>query len=246
MTERFLFGFDGERLTALVHGARSPLGATLVLAHGASAGQKNPFVVDYATALAERGLLVVTFDFPYAEHGRRTPDKNDVLKAAYRAAAVAARRCRTKNRLFLGGKSLGGRIATQIVVDGGDEVDDVAGIVVLGYPLHPIGEPGGTHERHLRSLPTPALFVQGERDVFGTPAELRRALGGLPDATIHVVTGGDHSLVPPKAGRIPEAEARAEVADEVARWISEHLSSHPARRGGAVRRLRSQLRELRS
>jgi predicted alpha/beta-hydrolase family hydrolase len=249
MTERFRFGFDNERLTALVYTPQKPIGATLLLGHGASTGQKGPFVVEYAGALAERGVLVVTYDFPFAEHGRPTPDRYDVLEAAFRAATVAAHRCRPRNRLFVGGKSLGGRVATQVVAEGGDEVESVAGVVVLGYPLHPVGRPYESHARHLIGLGVPVLYVQGERDVLGTPSELRRALGPVPQGTeIYAVPGGDHSLLVPRAGPVSARDARAEVEDEIARWITERMvaSRRVASRPRPIAsRLRTQLRHLR-
>jgi predicted alpha/beta-hydrolase family hydrolase len=111
MVERFRFDVDGEKLTALVYAASKPIGSTLLLGHGASGGQRGPFMVDYATALAKRGVLVMTYDFPFMEHRREKPDPNEALQACCRAAIAAAWQCRPKNRLFVGGKSLGARIA---------------------------------------------------------------------------------------------------------------------------------------
>jgi alpha-beta hydrolase superfamily lysophospholipase len=143
MTERFSFDVDGERLTALAYHPKKPMGATFLLGHGASAGQRDTLITEYAAALAERGVLVVTYDFPFIERGQERPDRDEVLQAACRAAIVAARQCRPKNRLFVGGKSLGGRVASEVVEAGGEEeeIDDVAGVVILGYPLHPLDSP---------------------------------------------------------------------------------------------------------
>ncbi len=252
MSERFYFDINGERLTALVYTALKPLGSTLLFGPGASVGQHDRFIVDYATGLAERGLLVVTYDFPFMEHRRHKPDRNEVLEACCRAAIAAARECRPKNRLFIGGKSLGGRVASEVAAAGGEAVDDLAGIVLLGYPLHPVGKPVASRTRHLHDLRVPALFVQGTRDVFGTPDELRRALGALPKwSEVHAVDGGDHSFSVPKRGPVTQGEVHAEIQYDIARWISE-IASVPKATAGAPARprsigspVRAQLRALR-
>jgi uncharacterized protein len=222
MSERFFFEVEGERLTALAYRAAKPIGATLLLGHGASGGQRDHFITDYAIGLAERGVLVVTYDFPFIEHGRRDPDRDELLQAACRAAVVAARQCRPKNLLVVGGKSLGGRVASEVVAAGGEEVEDVAGIVVLGYPLHPLGKPRVSRARHFDELRVPMLLVQGPRDPFGTPEELRPLLANLPQGSeIHAVDGGDHSFSIGKHGGLTQQEVHDGIQDEIARWISE-------------------------
>jgi predicted alpha/beta-hydrolase family hydrolase len=249
MPERFFFDADRERLTALVYRASKPVGATLLLGHGASAGQREGFVREYAAALAERGLLVVTYDFPFIEHGRRKPDRDQVLQSCCRAAVVAAKQCRPKNRLFLGGKSLGGRVACEVVAAGGAEVEDVAGLVVLGYPLHPLGKPTASRPSHLRELGVPALLVQGTRDPFGTPGELRRSLSVLPKGSeVHAVEGGDHSFSVSKRERLTQAEVHEGIADEIVRWTTEIAASPKAaqpKRRVIASRVGAQLRTLR-
>ena len=257
MTERFHFEVDGEELTAVVYAATKPIGATLLLGPGASGGQRDRFIVDYATALAERGVLVVTYDFPFSAHGRRAPDPNEVLEECCRAAIVAAGQCRPKNRLFVGGKSLGGRVASEVVAAGGEEVDGVVGVVVLGYPLHAIGKPEAARTRHLPDLRVPALIVQGTRDAFGTADELRSVLDGLPEGSeIHAVDGGDHSFAVGRHGR-SQGDVDASIHDEIARWISAtasaprrsagagRSSSRPSGAGQAASHLRRQLRAMR-
>lgn len=252
MPELFHFDVDGERLTAIAYSATKPLGITLLLGHGASAGQRDEFVLDYAKGLAKRGVLVVTYDFPFIEHGRRSPDSNEVLAACCRAAIVAARQCRPKNRLFIGGKSLSGRIACEVAAAGGDEIDAVAGLVMLGYPLHAIGKPGAPRWGGLRDLPVPALLVQGTRDVFGTPDELRPALAKLPiGSQIHAVEGGDHSLSVPARGKHTHEDAHAAVQDEIVRWMAllkvapTAGPSAPAKRRPIASRVGTRLRSLR-
>jgi predicted alpha/beta-hydrolase family hydrolase len=252
MSRHFRFDVDGEQLTAQMYPAVKPIGATLLLGHGASAGQRDHFIVDYATSLAERGVLVVTYDFPFIEHGRRTPDRNEVLEECCRAAIVAARQCRPKNRLFIGGKSLGGRVASEVAAEGGAEAEDIAGLVLLGYPLHAIGKSGTSRSRHLRELSMPVFFAQGTRDVFGTPAELEPLVRALPKRSqLHVVEGGDHSFAIPARARRGQAAVHAEIQDDIVQWMSLVMIAPSARERAAARprpvasRVRTQLRALR-
>jgi predicted alpha/beta-hydrolase family hydrolase len=250
MTERFQFDVDGEHLTATTYSAGKPLGSTLLLGHGVTGGQTSPFVVEYATGLARRGILVVTYDFPFMQHGRRTPDADEVLQACCRAAIVAARQCRPRNRLFIGGKSLGARIATEVAVAGGEEADQLAGVVALGYPLHPIGRPAASRARQLRQLRKPALFVQGTRDVFGTPDELQGILGDLPRGSrVDAVDGGDHSFSVTKRDPEFQSDVHAQIEEAIALWISEMGSGVAAapnipRARPVGSRVRAQLRAL--
>src|SRR5689334_3003217 len=187
---------DTNAVAGLVYAAnwRKRRGVTLVLGHGAGADQTSPFMVGFAEGLSARGVDVVTFNFLYTEQGRRAPDVNDKLEACYRAAIAAARGLRRlkENRLFIGGKSLGGRIASQVAAAG---LDGLAGLVFLGYPLHPPGKPEQLRAAHLPQIQARMLFAQGTRDPFGSPAELRAVIKKLKlRATVYEVTGGDHSF----------------------------------------------------
>ena len=175
-----------------------PAGTTLILAHGAGAPQTHPFMTAFARRLSARGIEVVTFNFLYMERRRRAPDPRARLEACYRAVIAAARaRTAEGNRMVIGGKSMGGRIATQVAAieaeAGGDEAR-VDGLVLLGYPLHPPGRPDKPRTAHLPAVTAPMLFVQGERDAFGTPDELRPVLATCADAEMVTVDGGDHSF----------------------------------------------------
>jgi predicted alpha/beta-hydrolase family hydrolase len=194
------------------------LGVTLILGHGAGAGQKSPFMVGFATALAARGIDTVTFDFPYMEARRRLPDRNERLEACYRAVIDAVRRETATGRtaLAIGGKSMGGRIASQVAAG----ATDLAGIVLLGYPLHPPGKPQQLRARHLPKIAAPMLFVQGARDSFGTEDELRAALKGLARAELYVVEDGDHSFKVPKRAGVPQDAVYAAIQDKIAAWLS--------------------------
>lgn len=196
--------------------------ATLVLAHGAGAGQKSAWMVKAAHALAARGITVATFDFPYMAAGKKVPDRAPVLEAAWRVAldAVLARaEGRASGRVFIGGKSMGGRIATHIAAQG---VDGVSGVVLLGYPLHPPGQPDKRRDAHLPQIKEPVLFVQGSADTFGTADEIRRLLPTMQKATLHVVEGGDHSFRV-KGGAARVAAAFDEVIATVDSWIRERV-----------------------
>ena len=192
--------------------------ACLVLAHGAGAGQRHPFMVTVAQGLAERGIDVVTFDFPYMTQKRRVPDKAPVLEASFRETVAEARqRVGPDRRLFIGGKSLGGRMATHLAAEG---LADLQGVVLLGYPLHPPGKPEQPRVAHLPRITVPVLIVQGERDAFGTPDEARPAFAGLGTrATLHVVEGGDHSLRVPRSAGVSQQDVYNGVLDAIAVWV---------------------------
>lgn len=200
---------------------RAPV-ARLVLAHGAGAPQTHPFMVAFAGGLADRGVDVVTFDFPYMEAGRRVPDPAPALERCFLRAIAAARALppagpsgarsearRAMPSLFIGGKSMGGRIASHVAARHAAEAGDLAGLVFLGYPLHPPGRPDERRDAHLPAVAVPMLFVQGSRDAFGTPDELRPVLDALGSrAELLVVEHGDHSFVIARAAADSAAQTR--------------------------------------
>jgi hypothetical protein len=193
--------------------------ATLILAHGAGASQSSAFMVAFARGLARRGCHAVTFNFPYTEQGRRLPDRAPTLEACFRdvIAAVRARPDLASGPLVIGGKSMGGRMASHVAAQG---LPGLAGVVALGYPLHPPGRPEQLRAEHLTRIRQPMLIVQGSRDAFGTPEELRAVLVPLgAPATLQVVEGGDHSFKVPKRGPITQEEVLERVQDEIARWM---------------------------
>ena len=195
----------------------------MVLAHGAGAGERHPFMVTMARGLAERGIDVVTFDFPYMREKRRVPDKAPLLEAAFREAIAEALERSAKalrhdaSRLFIGGKSMGGRMATHLAAQG---LEKLRGVVALGYPLHPPGKPEQLRVAHLPSIQVPVLIVQGERDAFGTPEELKPVIREMTaPVTLHVVAQGDHSLVVSRSAGVPQKEVYAIVLDTIASWV---------------------------
>ena len=168
--------------------------AALVLGHGAGSGQHSGFMVEAGRQLSARAIVVATFDFPYIAAGRKSPDKAPVLEEAWRAAIAEARADEVFRSLplFIGGKSMGGRIASHVAAQG---VEGVSGLVFLGYPLHPPGRPQQRRDAHLPSIAQPMLFVQGSRDEFGTAGDIRELLPRLnPQAQLFEVADGDHSF----------------------------------------------------
>jgi uncharacterized protein len=207
---------NGDHTAAMHYHAERPTGDTLVLGHGAGAGQQHPWMVAIASGLASRGVDVLTFDFRYMHERRRLPDRTPVLEHCFRSVVghVQEHSTLSRHRLFLGGKSMGGRMATHLGAQG---LDKVAGIIVLGYPLHPPGKPQQLRTAHFASLAVPLLIVQGERDPFGTPAELTPFIGAVPAlVTLHAVSGGDHSLS--VRGRTRD-EILAPILDVIRAWM---------------------------
>lgn len=208
---------DGDRRTD----------ALLIFAHGAGAGQVHPFMVGYATGLAARGITVVTFDFPYMEKRRRTPDRAPVLEDAFRkvvAGAVAETKM-TSARLFIGGKSMGGRIATHLGagLERWPDAPKPSGVIAFGYPLAPPrSRRTGDRVTHLKLLTVPTLIVQGTRDPFGGPDEIKDAIADAsPAPPIEIVTveGGDHSFAVLKSSGRDQTSVHAEIQDAVADWM---------------------------
>lgn len=198
----------------LLHNGPPRAAATLVLAHGAGAPMDSPFMEALAEGLADRDLAVVRFEFPYmrkrrAEGGRRPPDRTPVLMTAWREAVATV----AADRLVVGGKSMGGRIASMIA----DHVG-ASGLVCLGYPFHPPGKPDRLRTGHLAELETPTLIVQGTRDRFGTPDEVA---GYDLSAAIRVawIDDGDHSLTPRKSSGRTAEQNLAEAVDAVASFV---------------------------
>lgn len=208
-------------VTAILYpsAAAARTGISLILAHGAGAGQTSGFMVAFATALSARGLDTLTFNFLYTEERRRVPDPKEKLEACYRAVIDHTRRHPGLggNRLAIGGKSMGGRIASQVAADG---VGDLLGLVFLGYPLHPPGKPQQLRDRHLPAIAAPMLFLQGVRDAFGTPEELRPVLARLKaPAELYLVAAGDHSFKVPKSAGVAQAEVFTAMQAKIVAWL---------------------------
>ena len=238
MAEEQQVAFErGRTITARRYDAGPAAIATLVLAHGAGGGQASAFMVEFATGLSARGLHVVTFNFPFTERGKRLPDPQPVLESCFRAilAHVAADPVLGALPLFIGGKSLGGRMASHVAAardadeaPAGSWWDRLRGLVFLGYPLHPPGKPQQVRVSHLPHIVQPMLVVQGAKDAFGTPDELRLFFDVLPSrCEIYTVEQGNHSLEVPKRSGIPQAQVFASTQDRIAGWIRAVLTNTP-------------------
>lgn len=190
--------------------------AGFVLAHGAGAGQSSPFITRFARGMVERGVSVATFDFPYMAARRKVPNKSDVLEACWRGAIDAARSQVPDVPLFIGGKSMGGRIASQVAAQ---DHPPIAGLVYLGYPLHPPGKPQQRRDAHLPAITEPMLFVQGSHDAFGTADEVRALLPRLSKADLFEVTGGDHSFKVRDRPGVTQEAIMTEIMDVVGRFM---------------------------
>jgi uncharacterized protein len=188
-----------------------------VLAHGAGAGMRHPFLGRMAEALALRRVATLRYQFPYMERKARRPDLPAVATATVRAAVALAQRLAPELPLIAGGKSFGGRMTS--TAQASEPLAGVRGLAFLGFPLHPPGKPAVTRGEHLDAVRVPMLFLQGDRDEFAEPLLLRQVLRSLgAQATLHLVNGGDHSFsVPKKSGRSAE-DVFAELATAVSDW----------------------------
>ena len=186
----------------------------VVLAHGAGAGMHSDFMRDMAERLGEEGFRVCRFNFRYSEIGRRAPDRQNVLEQTYNA--VIDEVAGGYGTIVVGGKSMGGRIASTIAA-GGTRVD---GLVLLGYPLHPPGKPERIRKAHLKDVTVPTLFVEGTRDPFCPLPTLEEALTEVSAPTeVAVIEDGDHSFKVRKSSGRSTAEAWAEAAGAVVKWL---------------------------
>lgn len=218
---------ENESVTALLYAAdkQKRAGLTAVLGHGAGASQDSGFMVMFATGLAARGVDVMTFNFVYMEQGRSVPDQKHKLESCFRAVIETALKHRKlkNNRLVIGGKSMGGRIASQVAAQASEAneplADQINGLVFLGYPLHPPGAPAKLRVEHLPLIRKPMLFVQGTRDALGSPDEIQPYIKGLkPAAKIHTIEGGDHSFKAPKKFGIPQEQIYETAMNEIVSW----------------------------
>jgi len=206
------------RVAALLE---NPPGAALgyVLAHGAGAGMRHPFLEAVAGRLAARGIATFRYQFPYMEAKQKRPDAPAVAAAAVRAAVGEALRRLDGLPLIAGGKSFGARMTSTAASE--EELPGVRGLAFLGFPLHPPGKPGTSRADHLDRVTVPMLFLQGTRDEFAELSLLTQVIQRLgARATMHLVEDGDHSFgVPKKTGRSRD-DVMDELAVTVSRWAA--------------------------
>lgn len=195
----------------------------LVLAHGAGAGMRHVFMQAIADALAREKVATLRYQFPYMEQGKRRPDFAPILCATVRAALHAARTRTRGLPIFAGGKSMGGRMTTQLAAK--EALGEVQGLVFFGFPLHPARKPATTRAEHLADVSLPMLFLQGDRDALADLSLLRGVLAPLSDVTLHVVEGADHGFhVLKRSGRTDD-EVLDELARTAAAWCGQQLGT---------------------
>lgn len=187
-----------------------------VLAHGAGAGMRHPFLEKIATGLAAAGMGTLRYQFPYMERGSGRTDPPDKCVATVNAAVAGACTEAPGLPLFAGGKSFGGRMTS--TAQSRAALVGVRGLIFLGFPLHAPGNPGITRADHLDLVKIPMLFVQGTRDEFATPELLHQVVARLnARAMLHAVEGGDHSFKVPKQQRT-EASVFQELVTTITDW----------------------------
>ena len=193
-----------------------PHDTILVLTHGAGASSSHPSMAELARLIGERGVCVARFDFPYmrraAATGRRAwpPDDEDVLVGAW---VEVLRELAPACRLVIGGRSLGGRVASILA-----DAAEVAGLVCVSYPFHPPNRDSPVRTAHLRVMETPTLIVQGERDPYGTPEEVAQYQLS-PNTRLHWIPDGDHGLIPGKRSGLTEQDNLASAAAAIADFV---------------------------
>ena len=209
----------GERAGEVSGLLLRPDGARLlyVLAHGAGAGMRHPFLESISQRLAERSIATLRYQFPYMETRARRPDPPAVAAATVRAAVVEAARVAPGLPLVAGGKSFGGRMTSTAQAEA--PLPSVRGLVFLGFPLHPPGRPGDSRAEHLAQVRIPMLFLQGDRDDFADLKLLKPLVKRLGDrATLHHVEGGDHSFHVLKRSGRTDTEVMGELVGRIADW----------------------------
>ena len=216
---------DANRVSGLLTVPERP-SACLVLAHGAGAGMRHPFLTAVSSDLAEHGIATLRYQFPYAERGSRRPDPPDVCHATVRAAVATAAALVPTLSLFAGGKSFGGRMTSQ--AQASEALPAVRGLAFLGFPLHPPGKPSQSRAEHLDRVRIPMLFLQGTRDEFAEQDLLTPLVVRLSDrAQLRLFPDADHSFhVPARSGRT-DADTRRELARALADWATALLARRP-------------------
>jgi predicted alpha/beta-hydrolase family hydrolase len=207
---------EAARTSASLHGTGRTV---VVLGHGAGGNRKNPMLLALAEALAASGRAALLYNFPYAEARSRRPDPPAVLEATTRAAAGLALEVSGAARIVHGGRSMGGRIASQVVA-AGERAD---GLAFLGYPLHPPGQFEKRREAHLPQIQAPQLFIQGTRDSFARADLLDALIERLgPRAELHRVDHADHSFGVLKRSGRTAADVLGEVRETLLGWLDRH------------------------
>ncbi len=193
----------------------------VIVAHGAGNDMSNPLLVSFCDQLALAGYLAVRFNFLYKEHGRKAPDRADVLENTWRQVFqfIKDQSGYPLRKIITAGKSMGGRVASQMLAKGSLTSD---GMIFLGYPLHPAGNKDKLRDAHLPLIKTPMLFFAGARDPLCDLDLLKRVFKRLgSQAQLEIIEGGDHSFNLPKSSSLSSREVYEIIADRSIRWIRE-------------------------
>ena len=201
-------------VTAIRVGPNGPRRLTFVYAPGAGSGLDDPFGAFAGEALAGRDIETVRIQFPYMQAKRRSPDRPAVLEATWRAAIEAFGA--SDRALVVGGRSMGGRIASQVVAQGAQ----VDGLALFAYPLHQPGHPERARDRHLPSIEAPALFCSGTRDAFASPEELASSAARAPRSTVYLLDGADHGFAVLKSSGRTREDVWSEAVEALLRFLS--------------------------
>lgn len=190
-----------------------------IIAHGAGGPMHSPFIRFFHTELARHGFLAVKFNFPYMEARRRVPDRKDVLEGTYRTIIEQVRKDGPQvDRVFIGGKSMGGRIASQVAANNGV---DISGLFFLGYPLHPPGKTEQLRDAHLYKINKPMLFVSGTRDSFAKKDLLERVVAKIgSNAQLTWIENGDHSFKT-SVSKGNDPKGTSEALTTLVRWLQD-------------------------
>lgn len=192
----------------------------LIIAHGAGKNMDSEFICVLHEGIAKHNILTVKFNFPYMEQGRKAPDRAPTLLACWQRVidTVMEKTGLSADKIFLSGKSMGGRYATMLA----SETPGYGGIIAFGYPLHAPGKPDKARFEHLANISSPMLFFQGTRDSLCKLDKLNECIGALPNPPeIHIIEGGDHSFKVLKKLNRNQDEVMQEVIETSAKWISQ-------------------------
>ena len=200
--------------TILRSGTGTTSNLVFIYAPGAGSNMNDPFGAYLAAELPNHEIECWRFQFPYMEARRGGPDRPPVLEATWREVIEQAR-IDTGKRVVSGGRSMGGRIASQVVAQG----TEVAGLALFAYPLHPPGRPEQPRSEHLPSIAVPTLFCSGTRDAYGTPSELEAAARFVPDARLHLLEGADHGFAVLKASGRRREDVWSEATEALVEFL---------------------------
>lgn len=212
---------QADSLPDLLFTPASKPGALMLFAHGAGAPMDSDFMTTMAQAVADQGISVARFEFPYMQRRRQEqrkfpPDRAPALLAHFQR--VLAQAAEHGLPIWIAGKSMGGRMASMLAAERSSGVENVQGVIALGYPFHPPGKPEKTRTEHLYDLTMPMLICQGTRDPFGKPVEVSGY--DLPvGIQVHWLEGGDHDFKPLKRSGFTQTHLIAEAAEQVSQFI---------------------------